>query len=381
MVCGTGPAPNQADTVAFWRGLWSEPVNHSEDLWTKVVASHCASITPMEPIITTPDDVAEAVRRAPNWKSPGFDGLYHYWLKGFMVCHAVLARNFQEAFNQKSLPSLFTTGITHLVPKEQNINCRFCGNSTSFKMQVITSKFPYLNSLAMCFVIGYLHLLSTTVNISCHFLLVSIVSGGFQCDVDANSLRAVEGQWLDPILLFLNLGTHGFYPFPIIITRIIKYIPKSNQPNCYPGILHIYLNDVLHFLINVIWLRLVISFISAVHKRDPERMRMLYGLSLVKLAAQVIYLVFKPDTLITSEEFLLCVIDICIAALFVRIMSICITRLRAEKLQPINDQPPSYVECITTSPTPNQSQNLKKESENVLPIEDNNNQSPTVLPI
>ncbi|CAG5021374.1 unnamed protein product [Parnassius apollo] len=121
MVSGTGPAPNQADTVAFWRGLWSEPVNHSEGPWTEVVASQCAGITPMDPVIITPDDVAEAVRRAPNWKSPGLDGLHHYWLKGFMVCHSVLARQFQEALNQKSLPSLFTTGITHLVPKDQEL--------------------------------------------------------------------------------------------------------------------------------------------------------------------------------------------------------------------------------------------------------------------
>ncbi|CAG5004722.1 unnamed protein product [Parnassius apollo] len=122
MVSGTGPAPNQADTVAFWRGLWSEPVNHSEGPWTEVVASQCAGITPMDPVIITPDDVAEAVRRAPNWKSPGLDGLHHYWLKGFMVCHSVLARQFQEALNQKSLPSLFTTGITHLVPKDQEFS-------------------------------------------------------------------------------------------------------------------------------------------------------------------------------------------------------------------------------------------------------------------
>ncbi|CAG5053951.1 unnamed protein product [Parnassius apollo] len=118
-VSGTGPVPNQADTVAFWRSLWSEPVNHSEGPWTEVVASQCAGIRSMNPVIITPDDVAEAVRRAPNWKSPGLDGLHHYWLKGFVVCHAVLARQFQEALNQKSLPSLFTTGITHLVPKDQ----------------------------------------------------------------------------------------------------------------------------------------------------------------------------------------------------------------------------------------------------------------------
>ncbi|CAG5012082.1 unnamed protein product [Parnassius apollo] len=97
MVSGTGPAPNQIDTVAFWRSLWSEPVNHSEGPWAEVVESQCAGITTMDTVIITPDDVAEAVRRAQNWKSLGLDGLHHYWLKGFMVCHAVLARQFQEA--------------------------------------------------------------------------------------------------------------------------------------------------------------------------------------------------------------------------------------------------------------------------------------------
>ncbi|CAG4933677.1 unnamed protein product [Parnassius apollo] len=115
VVCGAGPAPNQADMVAFWRSLWSEPVNHSEGPWTEVVASQCASITPMDPVIITPDDVAEAVRRAPNWKSPGLDGLHHYWLKGIMVCHAVLARQFQEALNQKSLPSLASSLLGSLI--------------------------------------------------------------------------------------------------------------------------------------------------------------------------------------------------------------------------------------------------------------------------
>ncbi|CAG4954922.1 unnamed protein product [Parnassius apollo] len=119
-VCGAGPGPDQADTVAFWRGLWSEPVNHSECPWMEVVASQSASVTSMDPVTITPEDVAEAVHRAPNWKSPGLDGLHHHWLKGFVVCHAVLARQFQVALDQKSLPSLFTTGITHLVSKDQD---------------------------------------------------------------------------------------------------------------------------------------------------------------------------------------------------------------------------------------------------------------------
>ncbi|CAG5049404.1 unnamed protein product [Parnassius apollo] len=59
-VCGAGPGLDQADTVAFYRGLWSEPVNHSEGSWMEVVASQSASVTPMDPVTISPEDVAEA---------------------------------------------------------------------------------------------------------------------------------------------------------------------------------------------------------------------------------------------------------------------------------------------------------------------------------
>ncbi|CAG5034939.1 unnamed protein product [Parnassius apollo] len=81
MVSGTGPVPNQVNTVAFWRSLWSEPVNHNEGPWTEVVASQCAGITPMDPVIITPDDVAKAVkeksgaRRAASLLAEGVHGV------------------------------------------------------------------------------------------------------------------------------------------------------------------------------------------------------------------------------------------------------------------------------------------------------------------
>ncbi|CAG4991598.1 unnamed protein product [Parnassius apollo] len=65
-VCGADPGPDQADTVAFWRGLRSEPVNHSEGPWMEVVASQSASVTPMDPVTITPEDVAEAGERGRN---------------------------------------------------------------------------------------------------------------------------------------------------------------------------------------------------------------------------------------------------------------------------------------------------------------------------
>ncbi|CAG5019729.1 unnamed protein product [Parnassius apollo] len=70
-VGGAGPGPDQADTVAFWRGLWSEPVSHSEGPWMEVVASQSASVTAMDPVTITPEDVAEAVRRETELEKSG----------------------------------------------------------------------------------------------------------------------------------------------------------------------------------------------------------------------------------------------------------------------------------------------------------------------
>ncbi|CAG5024194.1 unnamed protein product [Parnassius apollo] len=51
-LCGAGQGPDQADIIAFWRGLWSDPVNHSEGPWMEVVASQGASVT--HPTLWTP---------------------------------------------------------------------------------------------------------------------------------------------------------------------------------------------------------------------------------------------------------------------------------------------------------------------------------------
>ncbi|XP_052744244.1 uncharacterized protein LOC128199309 [Bicyclus anynana] len=116
-VCSTSPQPNPADLIAFWRNIWSREVEHDEGPWISAIEETCAAIRPMNPVAISTEDVVGAVRRAANWKSPGPDGLHHYWLKAFSTCHVTLARQFQEALEQGTLPNLFTTGITHLAPK------------------------------------------------------------------------------------------------------------------------------------------------------------------------------------------------------------------------------------------------------------------------
>lgn len=81
---------------------------------------------------------------------------------------------------------------------------------------------------------------------------------------------AIPWAVVEPLLLVLNLGTHGFYPFPGTFRRqynmYVEYTSIIAEPRCYPGILHVYLVDILNFLINLIWLRIVVSYLGALYK-------------------------------------------------------------------------------------------------------------------
>lgn len=230
-----------------------------------------------------------------------------------------------------------------------------------------------------CFIIGYLNLFASIIDIGCHVMIVAIVTNGFQCDVDRESLRAIDWPWLEPFLLIVNLGTHGFYPFPLVLPSYnsihIDYIPIiTSQPRCYPGMLHLYLIDILNFLINVIWLKFVVAFVSAVHKKDPEPMRMFFGLSMVKLVLQILYFFSQPNIYNYAVEayWFISLMDACIAAMFLMIIHGYVVQLRNEKSQAKIEQPPSYIECLMNGPLTR----VDEKKESVLVIEEKKTEPP-----
>ncbi|XP_072933308.1 uncharacterized protein [Epargyreus clarus] len=223
-------------------------------------------------------------------------------------------------------------------------------------MAVTRSNWCCGNLRIKCFIIGYMNLIAGVVDIVSHFFIVALVSRGFECDVTRYSLQSINWPWLEPVLLIINLGTHGFYPFPLILRSFnnahVDYMPIPSQPRCYPGMIHIYQIDVLNFLINVIWLKFVISYVRAVHKKDQESMRMFFGLSVVKLVLQIMYFAYQPDfqNNITVETYwCIKLVDICIASVFLIIINKYIKQLRSEKAQQVVDLPPSYIECLITA--------------------------------
>ena len=211
----------------------------------------------------------------------------------------------------------------------------------------------------ICFVIGYLHLASSVLDIVFHLLTVAIVTSGFQCDVSYDTFNSIPWTMVEPILLVLNLGTHGFYPFPGIFRRqynmYAEFTSIAAEPKCYPGMLHVYLVDVLNFLINMIWLKIVITYIGALHKKNPEPMRMFFSLSLVKIVMQVMYFGYQPqlhEYFAIEAYWFLKVMDIFVAVVFLVIVRKYTKILRFEKASEGAEKPPSYIECLINASVP-----------------------------
>ncbi|XP_047989865.1 uncharacterized protein LOC125229120 isoform X2 [Leguminivora glycinivorella] len=209
---------------------------------------------------------------------------------------------------------------------------------------------PYLR--ARCFFIGYLNLVASTVDLACHLVILSAVTNFFSCDVDINVLHNINWSWLEPLLVVMNIGTHGFYPFPLIL-GYYDSLGVRGTPHCYPGMVHLYLIDLINIMIHVVWLRLVVSYIKALHKKDADTMRMFFSVSVIKIILQLMYFTYTPlqftmfsDTLYNSY-WVLKALDIFVAIIFLMMMNSYIKAVRAEKTAPAHDrdQPPSYDEC------------------------------------
>ncbi|CAK1545527.1 unnamed protein product [Leptosia nina] len=238
-------------------------------------------------------------------------------------------------------------------------------------MQLATSSWCCGGDLRLkCFVIGYLNLIASVVDIGCHLLIVAIISKGFQCDIDRASLQLIDWPWLEPVLIVLNVGTHGFYSFPLLLRSYndisIDYLPIVVEPRCYPGMLHVHLIDILNFLINAIWFRFVLSFVGALHRKDPEPIRMFYGVSVLKLVLQILYIAYQPGLDVFSLEgsWVIKIVDICMAAVFLIIISKYIKQLKAERSVSLADHPPTYIECLINA-TKTQNGEKKEEIVNV----------------
>ncbi|XP_030747689.1 uncharacterized protein LOC115876144 [Sitophilus oryzae] len=117
---------NNSDThfQEYWESIWAS--NEDADLtapWLTNVERATQNLTDMPQTTFTDMDVSQALKKAKNWKAPGYDQIHNFWLKKFTASHESLARCFTKALNDPTtLPRHISEGITYLIHKKGDQN-------------------------------------------------------------------------------------------------------------------------------------------------------------------------------------------------------------------------------------------------------------------
>ena len=99
--------------------MWDNPVPYKEDtVWLKEVELELENVNIQENVEITKEDVTMQLRKMPNWKAPGLDGIQGFWLKRFTSQHQRLTEELNENIQSLSIPSWLVKSRIVLIKKD-----------------------------------------------------------------------------------------------------------------------------------------------------------------------------------------------------------------------------------------------------------------------
>ena len=103
----------------FWSKLWDNPVDHKRNAeWIMTVEKELGNVTQQGNINITKEDVSIHLRKMPNWKVPGPDGLHGFWLKKFTFLHQVMVKHLNDCIKTGDVPNWMVESWTVLIQKD-----------------------------------------------------------------------------------------------------------------------------------------------------------------------------------------------------------------------------------------------------------------------
>ena len=107
------------ESSRFWNGLWDQAVTHrgSTD-WLRKVENELGEMTVQDAMHIEIKKVRKQIRKMPNWKSPGPDGVQGYWIKNLSNFHNSIALQLDRCLQENNLPKWMVTGKIFLRIKE-----------------------------------------------------------------------------------------------------------------------------------------------------------------------------------------------------------------------------------------------------------------------
>ena len=110
-----------ADATRFWNKMWNKGEDVVDDIAIDAPAEEEQPLYEVrEEDATFPDvnEFREIVRFLPNWRSPGPDGVYNFFVKRLFSVHEALYTAIKDiCMGAAPIPSELLHGTTHLIPK------------------------------------------------------------------------------------------------------------------------------------------------------------------------------------------------------------------------------------------------------------------------
>ena len=110
---------NAEDSKEFWSNIWDSEKEHERNAeWVRELRAEKGNMKQNDINITT-EMINEQVKKIPNWKSPGPDGVQGYWLKRLTTLHARIAKQMDNIIsNREDTPKWMTLGKTVVCQKD-----------------------------------------------------------------------------------------------------------------------------------------------------------------------------------------------------------------------------------------------------------------------
>ena len=111
--------PDAEKSVRFWSRIWGSDIQHNRRAeWLDEVRKEVKGMSQKNVVITA-EMMRNKVRKLPNWKAPGPDGVQGYWLKNLPSLHDRIVGQMNYMINNtKNIPDWLTKGRTVLCQKD-----------------------------------------------------------------------------------------------------------------------------------------------------------------------------------------------------------------------------------------------------------------------
>ena len=111
--------PDVEESRRFWRDIWDQAVTHRENTdWLRRVENELGELTVQDDLHIEIKKVSKQIRKMPDWKSPGPDGVQGYWIKSLSNLHNSIALQLDRSLLENNLPKWMVIGKILLCIKE-----------------------------------------------------------------------------------------------------------------------------------------------------------------------------------------------------------------------------------------------------------------------